>query len=65
MLEKTPLTTVPEPMDTLTKPLALVVGVWVSTYTAVPVAEPFKMLTFMPIAVLLTSASLALRTTAW
>ena len=65
MPAKVPVTIVPVPISKLTKPLALVLGVWVSTYTAVPVGEPCKMLIFIPTGVEVINALLLLRITAW
>jgi hypothetical protein len=60
-----PVTAVPVPISKLTNPLALVLGVWVSTYTALPVDEPCKTLIFIPTGVDVTNALLLLRITAW
>jgi hypothetical protein len=48
MAAKLPETTVPPPISKVIRPLRLVVGVWVSTYTAAPVGEPLRRLTFTP-----------------
>ena len=50
IVAKVPDTGIPPPISTVTNPLAFVVELCVSTYTAVPVAEPCKILIFMPIA---------------
>jgi hypothetical protein len=49
MLAKLPDKTVPVPISKLTSPFALVVLLWVSTYTAAPVAVPFSKEILIPI----------------
>ena len=65
MVAKLPLTTVPPPISSVIKPLALVVTVCVSTYTAAPVALPCRMEICTPTACVATRLLPASRTTAW
>ena len=48
MAEKVPITGVPPPISMETRPLTLGVGVWVSTYTGVPLSAPCKILILIP-----------------
>ena len=65
MVENEPETTVPAPTSRLTKPLALVVVVCFSTYTALPSGEPCNMLILIPTKEDRTNTLLLLRITAW
>ena len=62
---KVPLTAVPLPISKLAKPFELVIGVCVSTNTAVPVAEPCNTEICMPTVVLLISELEASLITVW
>ncbi len=64
MAAKLPNMTFPPPISILANPFVLVLGTWVSTYTAVPLAEPCKILIRIPTEVLVTSAFEPLRMTA-
>ena len=65
ILANTPLTTVPDPISTENKPNWLVVVVWVSRYSIVPVVLPDNMLNLKLTLVFDNIAPLLLLATAW